>query len=168
LADDAHNYGSEIFEDLEFVRLQIVGLAIAGSYHLWERVTKEFLLRELVRQIEDAVRLKSQIHKACFEKIVGLLEQMGWQVRMEPFYPELDRLRLIANAVKHGDGPSTTKLLEAAPELFLDFGGDFLNKNLGAEELRLTRQHFEVANAAVASFFETFPEELVKEGSLSV
>jgi len=28
---------------LDFVRQQVTGLAIAGLYHLWERLVKEFL-----------------------------------------------------------------------------------------------------------------------------
>jgi hypothetical protein len=43
VAEYAQEYGLSVYTDLEFVRQQVTGLAIAGLYHLWERLVKEFL-----------------------------------------------------------------------------------------------------------------------------
>jgi len=43
VAEDAQEHGFSVYTDLEFVRQQVTGLAIAGLYHLWERLVKEFL-----------------------------------------------------------------------------------------------------------------------------
>jgi hypothetical protein len=43
VADDAEEYGHRVYADLEFVRQQVTGLAIAGLYHLWERLVKKFI-----------------------------------------------------------------------------------------------------------------------------
>ena len=43
VADDAQEYGLSLYADLEFVRQQVTGLAIAGLYHLWERLVKKFI-----------------------------------------------------------------------------------------------------------------------------
>src|SRR5712691_616636 len=45
VADDAREHGFSVYSDLEFVRRLVTGLAIAGLYHLWERLLKEFLVR---------------------------------------------------------------------------------------------------------------------------
>lgn len=43
VAEYAQEHGLSVYTDLEFVRQQVTGLAIAGLYHLWERLVKEFL-----------------------------------------------------------------------------------------------------------------------------
>jgi hypothetical protein len=43
VAEYAQEHGFSVYTDLEFVRRQVTGLAIAGLYHLWERLVKEFL-----------------------------------------------------------------------------------------------------------------------------
>jgi hypothetical protein len=158
IADDAHEHGFAVYEDLEFVSLQVIGLAIAGLYHLWERLTKEFLLRQFMWQVSDEHRLKKVVAQANFAQIIESLEEMGWSVRSAAFYGDLDRARLIAAVVKHGDGKSCDELIAVAPELFHDFGDKLLNEGRGAKELELTRNHVEVSAAAVVAFFSGFPQ----------
>jgi hypothetical protein len=43
VAEHAQEHGLSVYTDLEFVCQQVTGLAIAGLYHLWERLVKEFL-----------------------------------------------------------------------------------------------------------------------------
>jgi hypothetical protein len=161
IADEAHEHGLAAYCDLVFVSRQVLGLAVAGLYHLWERLTKEFLLRELSSENRlDRNSLRKCIGKANFNQIICCLCEMGWSVRGEAFYGALDRLRLIAAVIKHGDGVSCSTLLSQATELFHDFGHDWMNTDRRADSLELNRVHFEVCDAAVRAFFEAFPERL--------
>jgi hypothetical protein len=62
----AEGHAESVYSDLEFVRRQITGLAVAGLYHLWERLLKEFLVREGLGD-------KKAIYKADFPKLTALL-----------------------------------------------------------------------------------------------
>jgi len=39
-AEAAQEYGVEVYESLQFTRQQLLGLAAAGLYHLWERLLR--------------------------------------------------------------------------------------------------------------------------------
>jgi hypothetical protein len=150
-ASQAH--GERVYSDLEFVRRQITGLAVSGLYHLWERLLKEFLVRERLRK-------KEQIYKADFRRLTTLIQMSGWDIQAEDFFCNLYRLHLVANVVKHGDGSSCDQLLVTAPECFFDFGVPLLNDGRGADDLRLDAEHFKQFAKAVRAFFEQFPERL--------
>jgi hypothetical protein len=149
----AEGHAQRVYSDLEFVRWQVTGLAVSGLYHLWERLLKEFLIQEGLRE-------KRSIHGADFKKLTMLLSDSGWNISAQDFYPSLERLCLVANTVKHGDGQSCEKLLATAPELFFDFGGQWMNESRRADDLRLDAGHFEQFTRAVRAFFEQFPERL--------
>lgn len=40
IADDAEDFSQRIYGDLAFVKREVTGLAIAGLFHLWERLIK--------------------------------------------------------------------------------------------------------------------------------
>lgn len=160
IADEAHEHGFAVWCDLVFVSRQVLGVAVAGLYHLWERLTKEFLFREFLSHSLNRGVLKKEISQANFAQIVCCLREMGWRVEEEGFYSQLDRLHLIANVAKHGDGTSCDTLLSQAPSLFRDFGHDWMNKNRGADCLELRHDHFDECVTSVCAFFETFPEAL--------
>jgi hypothetical protein len=149
----AEGHAESVYSDLEFVRQQVTGLAVAGLYHLWERLLKEFLVR-------DGLGDKKAIYKADFPKLTALLSDSGWDILAQDFYRDLEHLSLVANSVKHGDGQSCSKLLATASELFFDCGVPLLNDRRGADDLRLDAGHFEQFTRAVKSFFEQLPERL--------
>ncbi len=141
VAEDAEEHGFSLYTDLEFVRQQVTGLAIAGLYHLWERLLKEFLETSF-RAIDPPVAPQT-VRRADFNvMVVWLRERFGWDIEAEDFFADLDQLHLVANVVKHGDGKSCEALLEKAPRLFHDFGHPSANERRGADDLRLEREHF--------------------------
>jgi hypothetical protein len=152
----ARGHAENVYSDLDFVRRQIIALAISGLYHLWERLLKQFLVQERIRE-------KASIHKADFKYLTELLLCCGWDIQAQDFYEDLHRLCLVASTVKHGDGTSCDKLVAVAPELFFDFGHPWMNDGRGADDLRLDAEHFEQFTRAVHAFFERFPERLPPE-----
>ena len=159
IADAAIGHGMEVYGDLEFVRQQLIGLATAGLYHLWERLLKEFIVREFRYYSPPPIR-PDQVRRVDFAKLEQLLRELGWAIRGEEFYDDLDCLRLVANTVKHGDGPSCDDLAQKAPGLFRDYGHDWLNSKRRADDLELKKEDFVRFAAAARTFFERFPARL--------
>jgi hypothetical protein len=162
IAEAAFDYGLSIYSDLEFVTRQIVGLTIAGLYHLWERLLKDFMIREF-RHDHPPYVSPNTVQKADFGKLVKIVSEFGWTIENEQFYSELDRLRLIANVIKHGDGLSCDELLKKAPELFRDFLHPWANAHRSAEDLSLSKDDFSRSVTAVQAFFQEFPERLSRD-----
>jgi hypothetical protein len=153
----AQERGFSLYSDLEFVREQVTGLAVAGTYHLWERLLKDFLVREYRHYPKPT---KEEVFKADFPKLEQFLEEAGWPIKTAEFYPDLDRLRLVVNVIKHGDGKSCKELLEKAPDMFFNFEHPWPNASRGASHLSLKREHFPRFTSVVCEFFQQFPERL--------
>jgi hypothetical protein len=134
-------------------------LAIAGVYHLWERRVKEFLEGQFA-QSRYMPPKKVQKSDFNFDRITKVFSVFGWDICDADFYSQLDRLRLVANVAKHGDGDACKKLLKKAPEMFKTTG---LNAPPAARMLKLSQDDFCKAVDAVTKFFTQFPEHLHTE-----
>lgn len=162
IAEDAEALSERIYSDLEFVKGQVTGLAISGLYHLWERLLKTFLVRMFADCNPPYVRSKA-VWNADFNTLVSLLAKCGWDVKSTDFHTDLDRLHLVANVIKHGNGKSCNDLMAKAPEMFHDFHSPFLNRGRGAKHLELTKDDFLRFVVAVRRFFEQVPERIPYE-----
>lgn len=151
IADDAEDRSQRRYDVLAFVKHEVTGLAIAGIFHLWERLVKEFLDGQPCR------KTAKKVQEANFEKITKIIAACGWNIRIAAFYPQLERLRLIANVVKHRDGKSCNDLFAKAPDMFRPT----LRKGPPrARDLELSRDDFCKAVDAVKKFFMEFPERV--------
>ena len=160
IAEAATDHGLGVYEDLAFVRQQLVQLAVAGLYHLWERILKEFIIREFSGQVSPPSP-PEDVRNHNFHRLVELLSLFGWAVRDEDFFADLNLLRHIANTVKHGDGSSCEELAELAPDLFHEaFPGMPLRMPLRARDLSLSADDFQRFVISVRTFFERFPGRL--------
>lgn len=158
LASDAFEHGLKVWEELDFVRSQLVALAATGLFHLWERLTKRFIAVDLRRRGFEAT---PPISRWTFDDTMSCLTKMGWDVRREPFFPDLERLQLLANAVKHGHGPSRDRLAARWPEVLRDHAtqpSSFVH--LEWDDPQVTPDHFNQVASAVMAFWSSFPESL--------
>ena len=90
VAEHAQEYGLSVYTDLEFVCQQVTGLAIAGLYHLWERLVQEFLETSF-RAVDPPVP-PQKVRRADFDVVVGWLrERFGWDIEAEGFFADLHR-----------------------------------------------------------------------------
>jgi len=155
----AQEYGLEVYENLQFTRQQLLGLAAAGLYHLWERLLKEFLCKELHGWTFDGRDSRKMIVDADFPGLESFLLQFGFELKKQRCYADLCELRLVANVYKHGDGRSCEELHALAPRLFegLSYHFDIFSK---ADGLELARADFTRYTEAVRDFWDTFPENL--------
>ncbi len=163
IADIANDAALSHYVDLVFVKGQLFGLAIAGLYHLWERLLKEFIVRELGKGPWDEISKKKTVDEWTFENLRGLLELVGFDIRERGFFRDLNVLRLITNTVKHGDGISCRELADEAPELFDRMMHDTAPSlfSLKAADLSLEPKHFDQFAKAVVDFWHEMPELLV-------
>ena len=158
LAEMAQNSSFSYYDDLVFVKGQVIGLAVAGLYHLWERTLKSFLKREL-EQCGLSEETKC-VHTMKFDRLVDSLHEIGYEVRKYPFYTELDLLRLVANVFKHGEGPSLQDLYSSAPEFFRTYFKDAGVVSSDMDSFYINENHFQNFSTAIKSFWETMPEYL--------
>lgn len=160
LADIAGDEGIGRYQDLVFVKGELIGFATGGMYHLWEKTLKSFLLRELGHYgLTDAGR--KEIEQANYEKLSSWLKDMGFDFSIHPYADLLDICRLVANTVKHGDGASCQKLAEKAPELLRGpYGIELPFGKTRAEELWIEPTKFKEFAEAIEAFWQELPERL--------
>lgn len=158
-AEAAQERGLEVYENLAFTRQQLLGLAAAGLYHLWERLLKQFICKELRGWKFGGRTIHQLMAPANFDLLKTFLSEFGYRLEATPYFADLNELRLIANVVKHGDGSSCEALQVMAPRLFegYHYHFDIFSK---AESLALKAEDFHRYTTAIRSFWETFPETL--------
>lgn len=160
LADMARDSGMEKYDNLIFVKGELIGIATAGLYHLWEKTLKSFIMREL-RYYEITDENRKEIEGANYEKLKSILAFFNFEFSGLYYDDGLDTCRLIANTVKHGDGSSCKKLSEKSPELFR--GPYELDLPIGkprAKDLWINPAKFKECAGSVEAFWNEMPERL--------
>lgn len=157
-ADDAISAGIEVYENLTFVREQLIQLSIAGLYHLWERTLKQFIIKELKNyQYEDSVYEK--IEKENFDSLIKTLKQFDYDLEKKPYHKKMRELLLVANVVKHGTGKAFKDLIKAAPHLFEKPKFD-VEREPRLDDLKLSPKDFMVYSYAIKEFWMLLPERM--------
>jgi hypothetical protein len=163
----AEEHGFGVYEDFIFMRSQLIVLALAGIYHLWERLIKRFIRAEFkkdnVRVYDDARKKNSQkdIVELNFNEICDVLSAFGFPIKEQKFYLHLNQLRLVANVSKHGDRKSRNELFEILPEV-ANFENTSSCALIGFEydDINVNERHFFELSEATIAFREAMPERL--------
>ena len=158
-AEAATEAGIDVYQDLSFVRQQLIGLSIAGLYHLWERTLKQFIIKELKQYRANEKAMKT-IANHNFDGIVEILQQFGHNLTLAPYYSCLNELRLVTNVVKHGEGQSFNELTKIAPQLF-DSSIVGMEIPLTLDCLNLSPHDFRRYSGAVTTFWELLPQRMI-------
>lgn len=159
-ADMARDSGIEKYDDLVFVKGELIGIATAGLYHLWEKTLKSFYTRELHNYI-GTEKLQKKIEGADYGELQSILADDGFDFSERQYADNLDICRLIANTVKHGDGSSCKKLAEKLPELFRGpYELDFLVGEPRAKDLWIDSAKFKECAGSIEAFWNEMPERL--------
>ena len=111
IAEWASDHGIEYYETMSGVRQGVLNLLAVGLHHLFEQQQIFFLRRELAREA------KGSFQTAELEK---RLAACGVDCRSFACAGKLYELRMAANAIKHGAGPSASELAKLRPDLFLN------------------------------------------------
>lgn len=110
-AEAAHDKGLAFYQTMTAVRQSVLNLFAAGLFHLIEQeladlchIEPESVPPPTDTKISETVKWYSQYFG------LNLRDLKPWQI--------VDDLRLVANTVKHAEGPSADDLRERRPELF--------------------------------------------------
>ncbi len=111
VAEWATDHGSEYYETMSGVWQGVLNLLAVGLRHLFEQQQIFFLWREFARE-----------EKGSFQtpELEKRLAACGVESRSFPCAGKLYELRMAANAIKHGAGPSASELAKLRPDLFLN------------------------------------------------
>lgn len=139
LAEHAQNQGILYYEGLSNLRQGISNLLAVGLYHQFEQ------------------------HRDRLEQVMKSQNCVWPDTTAFQCAAKIDELRLLANTVKHADGPSAAKLRVIRPDYFVypiirEIGGNPppipLRNPLGGTDLFVGREDFPGYRDAIRSFWE--------------
>jgi len=160
LAQTAYELGVEFYLATDALRSGIFNLTTAGLYHLLEQQCTK-ALSMLFSETQNA---KNKDYP--FERLHDRLLELQIDIHSFASWPMVNELRLIANAVKHGDGRSADELRKLRADLFEQ--GTFPGimsvrplRPLVGEGLSLTEAQFITYQTGAISFWEALRQTLV-------
>jgi hypothetical protein len=111
VAEAAQDHSLSWFQMMVSVRQSMLNLLASGLYHLAEQ------------QLADSCRDGSFTVRPPRDTKLEIVadwyrDHFGLDLRTLPSWAVFDELRLVANAVKHGEGPATRQLREIRVQLF--------------------------------------------------
>ncbi len=161
IAEWAQDHGITTYEDLYFVRSQLIGLAVAGLFHLWEKFSKDMFDVE-VRHVTE-LPASATIQKWQFCDIRQNLKKIGFLIE-EHIWKEIHIAGLLTNTIKHGGGRSCSQLAEIAPEFFdQDCLRWFKKTEQRVEWLKLAPEHFERFAECFVEYWKNMPRSITVE-----
>jgi len=114
LAEQATERGLEYYQTLQGIRQGLLNVAAVWLYHLYEQQWHFFHRKEVLYPAEE--RCKELDKWRVFK---NRLAEARVYVEKLPSWTKVDELRLAANTVKHGEGPSAEDLRNLRPDLFV-------------------------------------------------
>ena len=161
-----HSRFAELIQDraidyyisLRDVRQGIVNLLTAGLYHLFEQ--------QMTQLVKTFAHLPASTQK-LFPRFIEIMKVHNCSAESLPNWDLLcNELRLVANAVKHGPGPSADELAVRKPDYFrpehmksdstFDARGHHAIKPIAGEGLFLSEDDFTRYAAALIEFWDSF------------
>jgi len=114
VSEDAIEYGLNHYLSLNLVRYNIIAFSIVALYQIWEQSVRLFLYRE----IEHTEKINISSFCTNISKIILKFSEYNVNIKEMQCWDAIDELRLLCNAIKHGDGESAKELLKKNPPLF--------------------------------------------------
>lgn len=170
LAEAAEDKGQAFYETMSSLRQTTLNLFAAGLFHLVEQ--------HLADLCHDGAFTVAPPHDTNRNIICHWYQQhFELDLRALKPWPKIDELQLVANAVKHAEGPSARRLRQLRPELFqqpavrerlpgIPDPVHPIRMPLAGDDLYITEQSFEEYRQAanqlftdIANHFEAHGEE---------
>jgi hypothetical protein len=153
-AEAAFGKGLDYYLTVSAVRQGIFNLMVAGLFHLLEQQCQYLATWVLTGKVAKPDPMGGVY------QLKNILDAK-WSIRVETFagWQRIEELRLVANTVKHGDGPSSEKLRALRADLFSplkDFalqGSSLPIRPLVGEGLYLTEGQFAEFKASIEDFW---------------
>ena len=133
------------------LQMHILGLAFAGLFHIFERQLVMILCRLDYRRQNTVLKLVPDKERHTFSGYKKLLAIGGYPI-CDTIGTDIERLRLIANAMKHGSSHALRTLQKEFPNLF--WHGSL---TVSIDNMLLTTDLLMASAGSIASFWRNFP-----------
>ncbi|MEW6770266.1 MAG: hypothetical protein AB1330_02620 [Bacillota bacterium] len=160
LAEAAQEVATSHYISLKEIQQGIINLSTVHIYHLFEQELLFIFRNEALPHPPSDPKLP---------EVVNWFKSSGIELESFRSWPNLDELRLVANVVKHADGPSANKLRSLRPDMFVPPEDDFLRKlppptcvfrPLVGEDLYVTTDEINLYFGAVEDFWRELIDKL--------
>jgi len=158
-ADLAREEQLEFYLNMCLMRYNSIAMWITMLCQYWEQQLREFLYKEISH---DATIDKDKFCKN-FGDIKDAFTQFGINLESFPDWATIKELRLLCNALKHGEGDSLQKLYRENPFLFSDNYDPsnptpYTLTTLLEQTLNLDESLFQGYAKTIIDFWDWFPE----------
>ncbi|HEH1453287.1 TPA: hypothetical protein SGN53_003630 [Klebsiella pneumoniae] len=136
----------------------------AGMYHQFDKQLRDLILREF-RHWNKLKAIKDIVWRTSFERIIELMEWIGFDVKNKPYFHQLDACRLVVNVYKHGDGVGHETLLQRYPKYYQQLFGEALTSY---ENLQITESDFDEFSSAIVAFWQDLQQHCQSELALGI
>lgn len=170
-AERAWEYGIEYAMSMNLMRYNVQLMSISTLYQFWEQQVRSFLFEELTRDHTFKIikgKNKGNIltfKEFCtkgFDEIKEIFQACGRNLESFNSYAKINELRLLANVIKHGDGPSATQLKIVRPDIFNSRIGfnkmDLYKTTLNEVVLEIGNDELRTYGNAILEFWDEIPE----------
>lgn len=106
----------DFYLNMNLMRYNSIAMWIAMLSQYWEQQLRDFLYQEISH---DAIVNKDDFPNT-YREVKGAFAQFGINFESFPDWSTIKELRLLCNAVKHGEGDSLRELYRINPSLFSD------------------------------------------------
>jgi len=137
--------------EAQVLQMHVLGLAFAGLFHIFERQVVMILHRLDHRRNRTVLRLVSEKERHNFAGYKKLLEIGGTPIS-GAIGTDIERLRLIANVMKHGSAHAIRTLHKAFPDLFW-----LGSHTISIDSMLLTPDLLMSSAGSIARFWRAFP-----------
>jgi hypothetical protein len=163
-AEYARDKGIEYYQTLSLTKYGFTAFSISLLYHFWEQQVNKFLFNELKK---DGYRIDfKEYSKRIYniEDTIKLLLEYNVNIKSFSSWNKLDELRLLNNAVKHGNTEKLLRLKEKNNKLFPDWilkddeALKYIDSCILEEILDISEDNFKEYSDVLIEFWEEFPE----------
>jgi hypothetical protein len=157
------HHASQYLSSLKSTESYLWGLGVAGLFHQWEREMRQVavITHPELKATEKSLALE-QIKAADFSGLCRLAQESGFDPVAWSNYAKLDETRLIANAIKHGQGTSLTSLAGSRPDLFQRPQSIYSGSRPPTfDDLMIGQSEFDATDTVILQFWIAYEEAFV-------
>lgn len=157
--DASHDAALSYYFMLSSMKTQTYLSILAGMFHNFDKTLRAWIEKELRFRFLLGEKFRAQLWKVDITKIYDLFKVLGWNVRTENFYEDLDACKLIVNFYKHGKGSALTQIINKYPQ-YLSNKDFSINYTYDDSLVVLNEKDLEKFSNAISNFWRTVPDIL--------
>lgn len=158
--ENAFEAGYTHYDLLSDMKVQVQLNTISLIFHHWNITLRDWLAKELRHNFEKE-HSENIAYSQDMRTIYKVFNELNWQIESQPFFKQLDAMRLIVNIYKHGNGKSLKDLQRNYPKYLKEnMDQDVLSPYLHHSDLIITEDHINEFSEAIIAFWENIPERL--------